>query len=545
MSIRNLFLTALLFCISPVFSQDILWEKSLGGKHAEYLFDAIPTPDYGFILAGSSISGKNGSKQDSNKGNFDYWIWKLDEDGTLNWQKSFGGDENDMLNTVRLTKDGGFILAGTSASNKGQDKKDNSKGQDDFWIIKLDAKGSEIWQRTIGGMAQEKLFSILQTKDGGYILGGTSASDKTRADEKGVIDPYGKNENSRGNLDYWVEKLDSDGKIEWQKTLGGKYNDELRSIIQTDDKGYVLGGYSNSPVSGDKTESCFGGNDYWVVKLDEKGETQWQKTYGGDKDDILTSLILTKDNNIVLGGYSASGATNNKSTSSANGTDIWLLKADLKGDILWQENHNYGKHDMLSSIIENQDGTLLIGAYAQSEATSQKKSGLQLGKGKPAADKEGVNDYIALKTDAQGKELWSEVVGSKGDEVLKKLLETRDGGYILAGTSNGQFSRNKKTNSNGYDFWIVKLRDKDKPKKPKAPIEAIPNPAETFTNVIVGFEFDNGTATVYDLAGRQLQQFEIHEKTIPVDLSKYPEGVYIVEVRTNTHDNSVKVIKRK
>ena len=291
------------------YPQDILWEKSYGGKHAEFLYDAIPTPDYGFILAGSSISGKNGNKEDKNKGDLDYWLWKMDEKGNLDWQKSFGGTKVDLLQSIAITSDGGFILGGTSSSDKGIDKLEDSKGQEDFWVIKLNAKGGELWQKTIGGNGMEKLLSIAQTKDGGYILGGTSSSDKTEAD---TPDVYAKNENSRGNLDYWVVKLKTDGTIAWQKTIGGLYVDELKSIHQTIDGGYILGGYSNSPVSGDKTENNFGLGDYWIVKLDENGTIEWQRTLGGDKDDNLFALSQTKDGGFIVGGNSNSGATNCK-----------------------------------------------------------------------------------------------------------------------------------------------------------------------------------------------------------------------------------------
>ncbi|MCO6176127.1 T9SS C-terminal target domain-containing protein, partial [Flavobacterium sp. NRK F10] len=257
-------------------AQDILWEKTYGGKHAEYLYDAIPTPDYGFILAGSSVSGKNGNKDEKNKGDLDYWVWKMDEHGNLDWQKSFGGNKEDLLQSIALTGDGGFILGGTSASDKGSDKTENSKGKEDFWIIKLNAKGQQLWQRTIGGSGMEKLLSIAQTKDNGYILGGTSSSNKTITPEGQTPDLYGKSEDSRGNLDFWVVKLSETGTIEWQRTIGGKYVDELRSIQPTTDGGYILGGYSNSPASGDKTEENYGLGDYWIVKLDAQGEIDWQ-----------------------------------------------------------------------------------------------------------------------------------------------------------------------------------------------------------------------------------------------------------------------------
>lgn len=539
----QIFLAAGFLAVTSLQAQDILWERSYGGKHAEYLLDAIPTADYGFILAGSSISNKNGNKTDDNKGDLDYWIWKMDEKGTPEWQKSFGGSGMDMLYSVKNTNDGGFILAGTSSSNKSIDKKDDSKGQEDFWIIKLDAKGNEMWQRTIGGVSQEKLLSVIQTKDGGYILGGSSSSNRTLADSKGKRDEFGKSENSKGNLDYWIVKLDKDGKLQWDKTIGGKYYDELKSIVQTEDEGYVLGGYSNSPISGDKSEANIGQGDYWVVKLNKDGLLQWQRTLGGDQDDNLFALIQTKDKGFLVGGSSNSSATDTKSETSKNGSDFWIIKLDEIGNVQWQETYDYGKYDVLSSLVENTDGTFLIGGYAQSEAKS--KTTNAKGVKTTKKDEEGINDYIALKIKADGDEIWTQTVGSNGDEVLKKLFEMRDGGYLLAGTSNGTISRDKNSMKGGQDFWIVKLKDKDKEEKVKQNIEAIPNPVLSYTNAIIGYEYKEGTVTLFDINGRSLQTIQVTgERTVPINLSGLPQGIYLIEVKTDVSKDGVKVIKK-
>jgi hypothetical protein len=520
-------------------AQDILWEKSYGGKHAEYLFDAQPTPDYGFILAGSSISGKTGNKEDQNKGDLDYWLWKMDEKGDLDWQKSFGGSGVDMLQSIRLTSDGGYILAGTSNSNKGLDKKEDTKGQDDFWIIKLDAKGNEIWQQTIGGSGQEKLQTICQTKDGGYVIGGTSASYKTRKDDKGVLDAFGKSEDTRGNLDYWIVKLKKDGKIEWQKTLGGIYVDELKDLVVLPNGNILAGGYSNSPQSGDKTQDNFGLGDFWLVELSNQGQLVWQQTIGGEGDDNLFAIELTADGGFMVGGNSNSASSNMKSKASKNGSDFWILKFDTDKNMQWETTYDYGNKDVLTSIVENKDGSFLIGGYAQSEQTNETNAKFK------KADKEGINDYIALKIKANGEEVWTQTAGSKGEEVLKKLFETRDGGYLFAGTSNGTASNDKNSTIGGADFWVVKLKDNTKPEYEKAPIEAIPNPAVTFTNVIIGFEYQYGTANLYDISGRLLQTHKLDgSRMLPIEMTSYNSGIYIVEVVTDNEKNSVKIIKK-
>ncbi len=532
---KTLLFLGVICIFSNLNAQDILWEKSYGGKHADYLFDAQPTADYGFILAGASLSKKTGNKTQDNQGNLDFWVWKMNEKGEEDWQKNIGGSGADILYSIHNTSDGGFILAGTSDSPVCEQKKDSCRGREDIWVIKLNAKGNEEWQHTIGGPGQDLVKTIAQTADGGYIIGGSSSSDISQKILAGGSDKFGKSEKSLGNLDFWIIKLDEKGNIKWQKTLGGQYADQLESLQQTKDGGYIVGGYSNSHGSYDKAFDSYGEGDYWIVKLDADGEMQWQKVLGGEEDDHIAAVIELKNGGYVAAGNSASATSGNKSKSNKKGTDFWVVRMDEKGNIEWQETYNTGQVDILTSIVEGNDGSLLIGGFAQSEI---------IGDTKKKTDKAEINDYIALKVSADGKELWKQVVGSKGEDILRKLLETRDGGYLLAGTSKGEISRDRNSGKGKNDFWVVKLRDKDKEdKNKKVNIEAIPNPALTYTNVIVGFDFKSGTATLFDLSGRLLQSFEVNSRTIPVDLTPYPTGVYIVEVKTDAGTSSVKVMK--
>ena len=556
---RIFIIFSLLLSTLSTFSQDILWEKSYGGKQADYLMDAIPTPDYGFILAGSSLSDKSGNKSENGMGDLDYWIWKMNEKGDLDWQKSFGGSGSDFLQSIKTISDGGFILAGTSNSSNENttqtsrnDKKEACRGGDDFWIIKLDAKGNEMWQKTIGGIGQEKLQSIVKTSDGGYVIAGSSSSPVIPKEELEIDQLNDKTAPNYGNMDYWMVRLDSKGNIQFQKTFGGKYEDELKSIEQTKDGGYILGGYSNSPLSnpnkigtqsnGNKTQDNIGVGDFWVLKLDKDGEITWQKTLGGDQDDNLYVVHQTYDGNYILGGNSNSNATNQKSKSNENGTDFWVVKLDTQGETMWQETYNIGKVDILTSLIENDDHSLLLGGFAQSESPLAPKGGIMKAVGL-ATDKKEINDYVAIKITEKGEEIWRQSVGSKGEDLLKKAIETRDGGYLLAGTSKGEKSRDKNSGIGSNDFWVVKLKDNSKPEISKLSIEALPNPVITFTNIIVGYDFTDGTASVYDLAGRQLQRFAIKTRTVPIDLSGLPEGIYIVNIDTNVQHDGIKVIK--
>ncbi|HNJ90281.1 MAG TPA: hypothetical protein PLT99_12455, partial [Chitinophagales bacterium] len=183
------------------------------------------------------------------------------------------------------------------------------------------------WQNTIGGSSYEDLRSLEQTSDGGYIIGGVSTSpisgDKTEA-----AWPGGPN-----GFDFWILKLHADGTIAWQNTIGGTNDDYLYVVKETPDGGFICGGYSASGISGDKTEGSLGGKDYWVLKLDALGNIVWQNTIGGSLDDILYDIALTTDGGYLLGGYSYSSISGDKTENNmgiASTDDYWVVK--LNGD---------------------------------------------------------------------------------------------------------------------------------------------------------------------------------------------------------------------
>ena len=197
-----------------------------------------------------------------------------------------------------------YILGGESVSSNTIDKTEVSNGEYDYWVIKLNPSGEIEWQNTIGGNAHDRLDYLIQTPDGGYLVGGTSTSgisgDKTEA-------CYGGN-------DYWIIKLSAAGEIEWQNTIGSSAEDYLTQMNFTSDGGYILGGYSYGGISGEKTMATFGTNDYWVIKINSVGEIEWQKAYGGSGSDQLSWIIQTSDGGYILVGESGSGISGNKTS---------------------------------------------------------------------------------------------------------------------------------------------------------------------------------------------------------------------------------------
>jgi hypothetical protein len=269
-----------------------LWDKTLGGSIGDRLNAMQPTADGGYILGGYSDSPISGDKSQASQGDSDYWVVKVDASGTKQWDRTVGGSNRDNLRSVLPTADGGYLLAGSSNSPISGDKTQATQGQYDYWLVKLDASGTKVWDRVYGGSALDELTTLQPTSDGGFLLGGHSDSPINGT----------KTQTPLGGTDYWVIKIDAAGTKQWDKTLGGSSSDYLYSLQQTTDGGYILGGYSDSPISGDKTQASRGNNDYWVVKLDASGAKQWDRTYVGADNDQLAKVQQTTDGGYILGG---------------------------------------------------------------------------------------------------------------------------------------------------------------------------------------------------------------------------------------------------
>ncbi len=345
---------------------NILWQNTLGGTTGDQVYEIEQTTDGGYIVGGYSYSNICEDKSEDNKGvnAKDYWVVKLNDVGDIEWENTIGGVGEDFLWSTKQTSDGGYIVGGYSHSKISGDKIETTIGGDDydFWILKLDDAGEIVWQNDIGGNGDDELYTIIQTADGGYIAGGESTS--------GISGD--KSEASYGEADFWVVKLFENGTVEWEKTIGGSGDDELKSIVQTDDGGYILGGTSDSDISGNKTENSKGDEDIWIVKIDALGNILWQKTIGGNKEDGLSHVEQTNDNNFIIAGHSKSGNSGDISEINNGSDDFWILKIDANGNLLWQKTIGGNGSDIPYWIMQCADGGYILGGDSASELSGDK-----------------------------------------------------------------------------------------------------------------------------------------------------------------------------
>ncbi len=427
----------------------------------------------------------------------------------IQWEKTFGGSLGDMaVASVELADGSGYLIAGESASDPSGDKASANNGafSADYWVVRIDTAQNMIWEKSYGGTGGESLVDIVRTRDGNFLLAGKSNS----------LANGTKTEPNRGSLstrDFWIVKIDVDGNVLWDKTIGGDNNDNLWSIDTAIGGGYMLFGGSNSGTSGEKTDPNIGLLDFWIVKIDEDGNVVWDKTIGGSGSEECFEGLTVSDG-YVLGGYSSSpkGSGDKTDTLWSIAGDYWVVKVDELGNIVWDKTYGGFSGDVIWEIEKAEDGLLFMGSSAS--PVSGNKTSTNIGNGdiwlvktddygnqiwdkayggtateEPFSLKKKIcgDGYIILgdsysdiggnKTEAQkapsaenwwmleidedGNVLWDKVIGTlndNNDDESPSLLLSRDGGFLLAGAVNSGIGGDKKEDSRGnFDFWIVKL----------------------------------------------------------------------------------------
>jgi len=266
----------------------IQWQKTYGGTDSDEARSIHQTRDGGYIVAGTTSS--DDGDVGPNHGYYEAWVLKLDSIGSVQWKRFYGGGSLEKIYCIQQTSDGGFAMAGFTDSNDGDVS--GNHGDKDAWVVKLDSTGGIQWQKCLGGSGWEDAWDLKQTSDGGYVVAGRSGS----TDGDVTV--------NHGSLDYWVVKLNNIGELEWQKSLGGSFLDIAYSICETTDGGYIVTGESNSP-DGDVT-GVHGSADYWVVKLNFEGKIEWQKALGGTGLDRANHISQTAEGGYIVLGQSRS-----------------------------------------------------------------------------------------------------------------------------------------------------------------------------------------------------------------------------------------------
>jgi len=430
------------FFVAPAFvlAQTVpQWDRDFGGNIWEELNSVKETTDGGYILTGFSSSSENGDFMGTSNGSGDYWLVKTDGEGILQWENNFGGDGLDRPWEVQQTNDGGYIIGGYSPSNVSGDKSSPSRGLDDYWIVKVDDTGGIQWDSTYGGDNLDHLYSIIQTSDGGYLMGGRSLSGTSGE----------KSEPNKGNWDYWLVKIDANGTLEWDKTLGGSDEDLLNMVQEAPDGNYYVGGGTRSDDDGlDVNTTLIGVKDFWFLKISSlDGTIIDENRYGGTDEDEMQQFVQTQDSGFLLTGGSRSNTSPDKSQNSFGIVDMWAIKIDATYQREWDQTFGGDNIDNCYSTSQNSVGNFLLGGF----------TGASVGPSNLTSTLYGGWDYILVYLAQDGTYLWDQAFGGDQNDVLESVFQTSDGGYVLAGHSSSGISGVKTEDTKGLnDWWMIK-----------------------------------------------------------------------------------------
>ncbi len=339
------------------------WNATFGGQYADGAWCMQETADGGYILAGNSASRGEGS---------DLFLIRTDRTGKCIWSRTWGGSAEDVGYFVQETKDGGFVVTGSTKSY--------SMGEELLWLLKTDSGGNLSWDKTFGGFVSstgDGGWSVDETDDGGYIITGYTQS------------------LASGRKDLWLLKTDGQGSEIWDKTFGGSEDDVGMSVLQSRDGGYIAAGRTASFIRG--------GDDIWLLKTGPFGEEQWNRTFGGNQDDTGFQVEELSD------GYAMVGRTE----SGSDRKKIILIKTDPDGRKLWERSY---RGSSASSLQSTADGGYIIAGRIDNIETGR--------------------DALIIKTDSSGREEWSMTLGGRGDDIGTFVIQNRDGSYTMTGITD-------------------------------------------------------------------------------------------------------------
>jgi hypothetical protein len=343
---------------TPPAGIDTLWTRVIGGIYDDQGQDVKVTTDGGYIVAGFTRS--------IGAGGYDMYVIKFSATGAVVWDTTYGGAKDDQAYAVEPTADGGYAVCGFTNSH--------GAGIEDVYLIKTDAGGDTVWTRTYGGTAGDAGYDLKTLPDSGFIIAGVKGSD------------------------VYLIRTDANGDTVWTRTYGGSGNDFANSLIPTADGGYAIAGATNSYGAGE--------SDVYLIKVDAQGNLLWSKTFGGAKNDWGSSIVQTPDHGLIIAGYTES--------FGHGAFDIYLIRTDANGDTVWTRTIGGDKSEGAYSVCSTADGSIIIAGFTESWGN-------------------GGMDLYLVKTGSDGNQDWSAIYGGSADDIAYGLTATPDGGFIAVG----------------------------------------------------------------------------------------------------------------
>lgn len=508
----------LLLAKQPAIAQPLTieWQNCFGGDLYDRMHYLIPTDD-GYLLC-----GKWGDK--------DAWMIKTDLSGDLVWEKIFGGSGDEGAIKILSLNDGDFAVICGSNSSDGDIGEDPYPESLNYWIVRVNGFGDILWDSVFGGNCIDQVRGGTLTTDGNIVAFGFTCSDD------GDISNY------FGNWDIWMIKVDPEGNKIWDFTMGTFDSDISDAIIETSDLGFLISSGS-IPTTGGNIECVPHNENAEIVlfKLDSVANIEWQQCYGGSDHESVLDMIEIEDGYLLANvGYTNDGDLTESGyhlgyDNFGNQTsDIWLLKLDITGEIVWSKCYGGTKNDAPRRVFQTEDDGFIV--FGRTESFDGDVQGNH-------SNEPGWSDIWVIKISSNGDLIWQQCLGGNGNEIIESgVVDNGDGSYVIASQifdfNSGQVAC---PNTNGsYQAWLIKVTDTTFLSVPENPfagnaIKVYPNPAKEYVvfelavgpRSIVSLPANAQSILITDIYGREIAQIPlIGDKTV-WDTRGVAPGVYL------------------
>ena len=428
------------------FTGEIDWLSTIGGSGEDSGNDLVATPDGGFLIVGTTNS-IDGDITDKATTDNDIWIVKVDSNGSLVWNKTYGSSNRDDGYGIVASNDGNYVVSGYVAGGDGDVSE--FEGFHDYWIFKINPSGDILWEKSHGFSGGDQAKSIINTNDGGYLVTGyfdITASEGQGNDATGdstahnTDDTRSSNNMLHGIGEYWAIKLDANGNKVWRNYFGGSNDDKSFDVIQTSDNGYLVVGASESDDF-DVTDNS-GGHDFWVVKINAAGEKIWTKSFGGLEIDNGYAITTTQDGNFLFVGDTRS--TSGDITNPLGNADSWAVKFSPTGSMIWQKTNGGTAFESARGVSNFNNSTYLV-----TGSTRSTDGDITLNNGQ--------NDAWIYLLDESGTLLFEKTIGGSSLDFGITSIKSSDNAIIMVGnteSNDGDISNN----AGIKDLLLVKIK---------------------------------------------------------------------------------------
>jgi hypothetical protein len=418
------------------FAGETIWSKTFGGSLDEKIGTAAATPDGGLIVIGFTDSDDGDIIK--SHASTEILLSRFDSGGNLTWTKTIGGSQDDYGMSIMATADSNYVIAGYSGSIDGDVP--GSVGMHDFYISKINGNGDILWKRNYGFLSHDHAHKIIQTRDGGYFVAGYA----DYAGIDGTVTNNGEGHSMRnvehGVGEFFGIKLGAEGEFKWFRYFGGTMNDRVNDIVEANDGGILMCGYTESQDF-DIADS-HGSYDYWVIKLHADGGLHWKKTYGGSDIDQAFGIEKTNNNSYLIVGRSNS--TDGDKTNSIGNFDAWVVHINDHGELLWQKSFGGTDFDAATAIHKTRNGNFVIAGNTRGSQGESLNN--------------GENDYWLFEIDnfANTGIHWQKTYGGSAIDIATDVTQTDDGFIITGESQSNDFDVPENKGMN--DLWLVRLK---------------------------------------------------------------------------------------